>query len=543
MINRKKYLKYLATFMIFITLCTVISRVITTAAAPNVTVEKPKANNVTHSISSTGTIEKNSEEGVYTLAGQLIKKMYVNIGEKVEIGDVIFELDADRLQDMIFEKNIELEKMNLQKMQEESRLSTSKADKERAKRHAEENYNQTIINSDADILKARVELDNAKSKLEEEKMNQNSSNLSSLEIEVENKENALDEAEKRKLDIEITYADNALTEAQKQLKEARDLGLTEDELQPFKDTVDIKNKSVMDLKYNRYIYDKQAELASAKAKLEEGKANNVDKEELKILEENIRLKETLLEDTIRQKERNLLSAVQAVENAEAETVKDISIRTLELDIAVKENEIAMLKVLENDECKITAPISGIITSINVGTGSLTSNTAVALIADSSLGYRFVSNIATDDVKYLSVNMEVLLTSISNNENISGCVIESIRTLESNSSLTEIVVLVPAKNCNIGESFKMDTIDRSSNYPVCVPISAVFEEDNSYFVYVLEEEASVLGIVNIAKRQTVAIVDKNEQYAAISENSLSNSQNVIIDSDRIIQNGASVRIKD
>jgi len=529
--------------MVFIILCTVISRGITTASAPNVTVEKPKANNVTHSINSTGTIEKNSEEGVYTLAGQLIKKMYVNIGEKVEIGDIIFELDSGRLQDMIVEKNIELEKLNLQKIQEESRLNTSKADKERAKRHAEENYNQTIINSDIDISKARIELDNAKMKLEEEKKNQNSSNLSALEIEVENKENALDYAEKRKLNIEVTYAENALIEVEKQLKEARDLGLTEDELQPFKEAVDMKTKSLMDLKYNKYISEKQDELELAKMKLEEGKANNADKEELKKLEENITLKETLLEDTIRQKERNLLSAIQAVENAEAGTVKDISIRTLEIDISVKESEIVKLKELEKEECKILAPVSGIITGINVGTGSLTSNTAVALIADSSLGYRFVSNIATDDVKYLSVNMEVLLTSISNNENIAGCVIESIRTLENNSSLTEIVVLVPSENCNIGESFKMDTIDRNSNYPLCVPISAVFEEDNSYFVYVLEEEASVLGILNIAKRQTVTIVDKNEKYAAISESSLSNSQNVIIDSDRIIQNGASVRIKD
>lgn len=433
---RRKALLY---FLVFMFVCTIFGRVINGVSMPRVSVERPSANYVTHTIRSVGMVEKNAEEGIYTVAGMMVRKMHINLGDAVKKDDVLLELDLVFLEEELQTKQDELKKIQLQQADGESQNKVSADNRNRTIRHAQESYNQTVNNANIGVEKAKQELEDAKQILE-----------NAIEIDAE---------ERSALEADIVAKDEALQEAQ------------------------------------------------------------------------------------RMRDAEVLAAAQSVEGANAREATNSNLESLRIDKEKLEKEIKKLEELKENQGLIVASVDGVVTKLSVQTGELTGNTAIMLLADSSRGYRFVTEVSKDENKHLAIGQEVSLASTSGGDSVDGLLIESIIATEEDAEIMRVTVNVAASQFRIGESVEMSASQGGKQYPISVPLSAVGKEDNETFVYVLESEQTILGEVSVVKKQKVTVLDKNETTAAISEEGLTNQQEVVISANKTLQDGIRVRKED
>lgn len=94
----------------------------------------------------------------------------------------------------------------------------------------------------------------------------------------------------------------------------------------------------------------------------------------------------------------------------------------------------------------------------------------------------------------------------------------------------------------GSTGSMETVQRTGTYHTCIPVNALYEEGNTKFVYLLETQKTILGEELTAVRRDVTVLDKNEKFAALEENSLSDEDQVIVSADRYLSGGAKVRLQ-
>ena len=105
----------------------------------------------------------------------------------------------------------------------------------------------------------------------------------------------------------------------------------------------------------------------------------------------------------------------------------------------------------------------------------------------------------------------------------------------------VVISVPSSQVEIGESLDFQITKESQVYDCCLPLTALYENDSDYFVYVVEEEDSVLGNVQTVRQVPVEVEEKNETTVALKSGTLTNEQKIVVSTDKAIQGGSRVRL--
>ena len=92
---------------------------------------------------------------------------------------------------------------------------------------------------------------------------------------------------------------------------------------------------------------------------------------------------------------------------------------------------------------------------------------------------------------------------------------------------------------MGSTVSVTVDNRSEEYDTCVPLQCLRQNGNyQYFIYVTEEQDTVLGNETVAKEMIVNVLDKNERYAALEETV---SGDVILSANKDITDGSRVVI--
>ena len=76
-----------------------------------------------------------------------------------------------------------------------------------------------------------------------------------------------------------------------------------------------------------------------------------------------------------------------------------------------------------------------------------------------------------------------------------------------------------------------------------PITALRQESGRYYVLVVEKQNTILGEQEKAVKEEVKVLDKNEMYAALESESIKEDSQIIADSDRYVEAGDKVRLKE
>lgn len=241
----------------------------------------------------------------------------------------------------------------------------------------------------------------------------------------------------------------------------------------------------------------------------------------------------------KQQEQQNKAAKRALEDAAKTEVKDNSAKINAVTIAQKKQQLDTLQKVKASGGKVKAQMSGVVSGVQLTVGEKTTDTAAFLLADTSGGLRFTTQISKEDAVYVDTGDTVALKA--EDRTWEDMTVLSTETEEDHT--VKVTVYVPKKTISLGANVRMELCKTSEEYSVTLPITAIHSEKDKYFVYTMEKADTVLGGAYVAKKTNVTIAEKNGEYAAIKDGDLSSGDAVIVDSDAILSAGENVRLQE
>lgn len=233
-------------------------------------------------------------------------------------------------------------------------------------------------------------------------------------------------------------------------------------------------------------------------------------------------------------------AKKAIYEADVEPAADHSVQVNNIAIEKLDRQIGKRMKLQKNKGQILAPRGGVITSILVNVGQKTADTGVCTMTDDKAGLKFEGQLGTDEAAYVSPGDAVKLSAPGGEEKEA-----EVTSLEMDESKEFMLVtaLLPAHTFSLGETATMRVTQESHTYACTVPLSALRQENGTYYVLTTEVENTVLGEQLIAVKEEVKVLEKNEMLAALDSDSLGEDSRIITDTDRYVEAGDRVRLKE
>ena len=592
-----KLTKAFAALMAIMLFMTVISRAASSFTVAQVQVESPKSRAIVHKVIGDGTVTRQSDLPVYTVADILVAKVKVTEGQEVKKGQTLAVLDTDSIDEQIQTLSDEIEVLQLQNDALKSAEAKRDREQDKALSRAKEDYEDTVQSNKDAVSKAKENIKTAK---KQTKKNEKKT-LEDLQNSVEEAKKAYGDAVETQKS-QVQQAKRALEDASKTPAADYSDSITQIEINQKQRKIDSEQRKLDALALKKledpdtytsewqdqydYVQELKDDLAAAKlqqqAKKNEAAAQERERKQTlsraqEDYDETISKNEKLvrkakelwqeaeqklenyqngededsaddslvedarktLEDAKSQQTQQKKSAKRAIEDAGETDAVDHSVEINNVSIAEKQRALAQLQKTKEQEGKIVAQTDATVSKVLLTAGDRTTETAAFLLADLSEGARFTTEISKEDAKYVVVGDVVTLKV--NDKSYEDMTVLSTETNEDSS--VRVIVYVPKKTISIGTHASMEIEQTSEKYATTLPLTAIHAEQSKYFVYVLEKEDTVLGEETVARKVNVSIVEKNGEYAALSDGSLSEDDSVIVESDTMLANGEKVRLKE
>lgn len=592
-----KLTKVFAALMAVMLFMTVISRAASSFTVAQVQVESPKSRAIVHKVIGDGTVTRQSDLPVYTVADILVAKVKVTEGQEVKKGQTLAVLDTDSIDEQIQMLSDEIEVLQLQNDALKSAEAKRDREQDKALSRAKEDYEDTVQSNKDAVSKAKENIKTAK---KQTKKNEKKT-LEDLQNSVEEAKKAYEDAVETQKS-QVQQAKRALEDASKTPAADYSDSITQIEINQKQRKIDSEQRKLDKLALKKledpdtytsewqdqydYVQELKDDLAAAKlqqqAKKNEAAAQESERKQTlsraqEDYDETISKNEKLvrkakelwqeaeqklenyqngededsaddslvedakkaLEDAKSQQTQQKKSAKRAIEDAGETDAVDHSVEINNVSIAEKQRALAQLQKAKEQKGKIVAQTNATVSKILLTAGDRTAETAAFLLADLSEGARFTTQISKEDAKYVVVGDAVTLKV--SDKSYEDMTVLSTETNEDSS--VSVTVYVPKKTIPIGTHASMEIEQTSEKYATTLPLSAIHAEQNKYFVYVLEKEDTVLGEETVARKVNVSIVEKNGEYAALSDGSLSEDDSAIVESDTMLANGEKVRLKE
>lgn len=592
-----KLTKAFAALMAVMLFMTVISRAASSFTVAQVQVESPKSRAIVHKVIGDGTVTRQSDLPVYTVADILVAKVKVTEGQEVKKGQPLAVLDTDSIDEQIRTLSDEIEVLQLQNDALKSAEAKRDREQDKALSRAKEDYEDTVQSNKDAVSKAKENIKTAK---KQTKKNEKKT-LEDLQNSVEEAKKAYEDAVETQKS-QVQQAKRALEDASKTPAADYSDSITQIEINQKQRKIDSEQRKLDAIALKKledpdtytsewqdqydYVQELKDDLAAAKlqqqAKKNEAAAQERERKQTlsraqEDYDETISKNEKLvrkakelwqeaeqklenyqngededsaddslvedarktLEDAKSQQTQQKKSAKRAIEDAGETDAVDHSVEINNVSIAEKQRALAQLQKTKEQEGKIVAQTDATVSKILLTAGDRTTETAAFLLADLSEGARFTTEISKEDAKYVVVGDVVTLKV--NDKSYEDMTVLSTETNEDSS--VRVIVYVPKKTISIGTHASMEIEQTSEKYATTLPLTAIHAEQSKYFVYVLEKEDTVLGEETVARKVNVSIVEKNGEYVALSDGSLSEDDSVIVESDTMLANGEKVRLKE
>lgn len=164
--DKSHLLKITGIFFAGMVLFTLLSRAAYQHGTAVVKTEAPKSGVISHSVRITGKTIQNQELAVTTVGGLRIGGVYVNEGQQVRAGDLLFTLDPEYLAQTILTQEMEMEKQELSIQGTWSQDAARQKQRANQKAQAEENYAIAVGKAETTLARARRTLERAQKALE-----------------------------------------------------------------------------------------------------------------------------------------------------------------------------------------------------------------------------------------------------------------------------------------------------------------------------------------------------------------------------------------
>ena len=503
--NRKDWIKnILIIFLVVLLLLTFFSNTIMNYSLAEVSSTYITSGSISTAIRGTGTIQSVDPYNVTISEGRKVESVNVRRGDTVTKGDVLFVLEAGE--------------------------STEVTDAKKAYQDLLASYDDAIIkgNISSDIITAAQNRDNdvivqKMSRLEQlgETLRQKKAVVDDIkaQIEVVNAGSAIVDVSSEKAQLEAV--NTALSAEKDKLAKFTELQTKIDSLllSASKEGIDESKKwdyinQAVTATNDRDALGTQAEI-EANIKSYEKQVETINKtiedkqaaptEEAKQL--NYKLTLANNEYTEAQEDYDKLSS-------EIENQRSLQNLLDQIDEAKNKYETLETKAIGTE---VTAPVSGIITAVNVVAGEKVDKDAtMATIQLSGKDYTLEMTVTKEQAARIKVG-DIGQASNSWYYSDMTLTVSAIKNDTTNpSSGNRIVVFtVTGSDINVGQSVTVSVGDKSANYDMIVPNTAIREDKNGTYILVITSKSTPLGNRYTATRVDVTKLASDDTNTAIS----------------------------
>ena len=163
----KKWGCRLVIFFVFMWICTIVSKSIYISRLPQVKAQTMEKKYVEHVVKVEGITVAGGQKAFHVLPGLRIEKLYVQDGDRVEAGTVLFCLDMKELAAVIEEKEIELAELKFRLTDEQRERLRASQERDVAVIWAMEDYEFADRETGTALERAEEELKRAEKELAE----------------------------------------------------------------------------------------------------------------------------------------------------------------------------------------------------------------------------------------------------------------------------------------------------------------------------------------------------------------------------------------
>lgn len=246
-----------------------------------------------------------------------------------------------------------------------------------------------------------------------------------------------------------------------------------------------------------------------------------------------------IEDIQLEKEKILRQADRSIEDARraqsaAESGLDLGAAGVS-QVRERQERIALLTELSQNEGRVAAECAGDVLEVMMQSGMRTGQEAVLRYADDN-GSRIFRTVISQEQKAMVHTGDTVYLAFPGSAEEVGETIDSI--VQENGSYTVTVRLEPGVARGRTEGV-MELVSTSEIYDFVVPVKAL-HNDGGNAIYVLEEKEGILGTELSVRSMTVRLLNKNEDYAAVTDELLSGDMKVVTECDKELENGIAVK---
>lgn len=485
---KKKVVCYFAVFLVFMLVCTGVSRGIYAYQMPQVETGRAEEKTIEHKIEAEGVLVAVSQKAVTTEEGLLVSEVCVTAGKKVKKGSVLFQVECASLKEKADQISGEIDV-------EYRRLEDLKNADKKQKKSAGISQKRAAQDVKSTVLKQKENLENAKEEYQEA--------CGKLK-EYPSFEAYLNEAREQSTEFQTLKAAAEKPKATQEEKEAFSVFCLPFEAQTKKEWQEGRTPLENEVK------EKRKAVASVR---EQGK---------KAVKAAKKQAKREIEDMINSQEENG-GAVAEEKNV----------------IREKEKQLQKYERLLKEKGKVRSEKAGIIQKINISAGDVTPEGAVMIITDAKEGWNFQAEISKEERSYISEGDSVTLLFREGNIKISDVSITGIKQKSDGSFM--LAAFCKNRNLVPGESGVMQLNADSGVEDCCIPLSGLYAAGGENYVLLLTERESFLGKEYRVERRKVLVKDKNEEYAALEGNILGEEDKIVVLCDREVLPGDRVRI--
>ena len=561
--KRRDWVKNAAIIFLSVMLVlTFFSNTFMNYSLPEVAAQYVQSGTITAKIRGTGTVESGDPYNVKISETRTIASVLVKTGDKVEKGDILFLLE-DKESKELTDAQAALDKAML-----DFELALLSGDISNSAFQNVQNgnvasvatYQSRIVAAEAEIDKWQKQVDEATNAISQIEATQASVSVSGTP-DTSDEQNKVSVAQAALNSDEIKIAKDKISEWQA----AQAICQT---------TIDKYNEniasSVSDGDYSNQVTedeyllavrnrDRYQELMNEKQDLIN---NNPDKvkaydDKVKALadaqkaltdKENSKENSTNSLEVQKQKWKTELEKrniqLKAAQDTKEQLLKDISTELnldYQLDSLQKQrDEIADMQA-KAVGASIEAPISGTITSVAVKAGDEAQpDSALVTMQPEGKGYTMSFSVTNDQAKRLAVGDKADLVNSWRYDDM-DITLASIKPDTTDPGQKKLLTFdITGDNVTPGQTLNVSVGQKSANYDLIVPNSAIREDSNGKFILIVESKSSPLGNRYVATRVDVEVLASDDTQSAIS-GGLYGYEFVITTSTQPVEAGKLVRL--
>ena len=218
---------------------------------------------------------------------------------------------------------------------------------------------------------------------------------------------------------------------------------------------------------------------------------------------------------------------------------------LELQDMAQQIEKAKKELAElsgGDDNQITANVGGIIESIAYTAGSTAvKDDILCTIQVPDMGYSLSFSVTNEQARRLRVGDSASVTNYYWGSEITAT-LTNIKTDPKNPQTSKLLTFDLSGDVNAGSELTISVGQKSQNYDIIIPNSAIRTDSNGSYVLTVEAKNSPLGNRYIAQRVDIEVIAADDVNSAVTGD-LSYGDFVITTSNKPVQKGDQVRMAD